>query len=101
MDLLKELKGFNMTLKLLQVGFTIKPHYVSKLYSLEVKRQDLANETAARSLQLALRVCLQETRIGMSVNGIRKHCTDEEVIALAKVLIKDWKRLLGTTTLFI
>uniref|UniRef100_A0A3B5AU19 Transcription elongation factor n=1 Tax=Stegastes partitus TaxID=144197 RepID=A0A3B5AU19_9TELE len=53
MDLLKELKGFNMTLKL-----------------------------------------LQETRIGMSVNGIRKHCTDEEVIALAKVLIKDWKRLL-------
>ncbi|XP_041844023.1 transcription elongation factor A protein 3 isoform X2 [Melanotaenia boesemani] len=53
LDLLKELKGFNMTLKL-----------------------------------------LQETRIGMSVNSIRKHCTDEEVIALAKVLIKDWKRLL-------
>uniref|UniRef100_A0A665UVJ6 Transcription elongation factor A (SII), 3 n=1 Tax=Echeneis naucrates TaxID=173247 RepID=A0A665UVJ6_ECHNA len=55
MDLLKELKGMHMTLKL-----------------------------------------LQETRIGMSVNGIRKHCTDEEVIALAKALIKDWKRLLGT-----
>ncbi|XP_029929274.1 transcription elongation factor A protein 3 isoform X2 [Myripristis murdjan] len=55
MDLLKELKNFNMTLKL-----------------------------------------LQETRIGMSVNGIRKHCTDEEVIALAKVLIKDWKRLLDS-----
>uniref|UniRef100_A0A3B4AWR1 TFIIS N-terminal domain-containing protein n=1 Tax=Periophthalmus magnuspinnatus TaxID=409849 RepID=A0A3B4AWR1_9GOBI len=54
LDLLKELKSFNMTLKL-----------------------------------------LQETRIGMSVNGIRKHCTDEEVIALAKFLIKDWKRLLG------
>ncbi|XP_061572477.1 transcription elongation factor A protein 3 isoform X2 [Cololabis saira] len=53
LDLLKELKAFNMTLKL-----------------------------------------LQETRIGMSVNSIRKHCTDEEVIALAKVLIKDWKRLL-------
>ncbi|XP_061801299.1 transcription elongation factor A protein 3 isoform X1 [Nerophis lumbriciformis] len=53
MDLLKELKDFNMTLKL-----------------------------------------LQETRIGMSVNSIRKHCTDEEVIALAKVLIKEWKRLL-------
>nr|XP_029136084.1 transcription elongation factor A protein 3 isoform X7 [Labrus bergylta] len=54
-DLLRELKEFNMTLKL-----------------------------------------LQETRIGMSVNGIRKHCTDEEVIALAKVLIKDWKRLLDS-----
>lgn len=39
---------------------------------------------------------IQETRIGVSVNSIRKHCTDEEVIALAKVLIKDWKRLLGT-----
>ncbi|XP_076016906.1 transcription elongation factor A protein 3 isoform X3 [Genypterus blacodes] len=57
MDLLKELKSFNMTLKL-----------------------------------------LQETRIGMSVNGIRKHCTDEEVIALAKVLIKDWKRLLDAAS---
>ncbi|XP_037836408.1 transcription elongation factor A protein 3 isoform X2 [Kryptolebias marmoratus] len=55
MDLLKELRDFNMTLKL-----------------------------------------LQETRIGMSVNNIRKHCTDEEVIALAKVLIKDWKRLLNS-----
>uniref|UniRef100_A0A8C6SS60 Transcription elongation factor A (SII), 3 n=1 Tax=Neogobius melanostomus TaxID=47308 RepID=A0A8C6SS60_9GOBI len=55
LDLLKELKSFNMTLKL-----------------------------------------LQETRIGMSVNGIRKHCSDEEVIALAKFLIKDWKRLLDT-----
>lgn len=55
MDLLKQLKGFNMTLKL-----------------------------------------LQETRIGMSVNGIRKHSTDEEVIALAKVLIKDWKKLLDS-----
>uniref|UniRef100_G3NWD9 Transcription elongation factor A (SII), 3 n=1 Tax=Gasterosteus aculeatus aculeatus TaxID=481459 RepID=G3NWD9_GASAC len=54
LDLLRELKSFNMTLKL-----------------------------------------LQETRIGMSVNGIRKNSTDEEVIALAKLLIKDWKRLLG------
>ncbi|KAM6967516.1 transcription elongation factor A protein 3 [Aplochiton taeniatus] len=55
LDLLKELKNFNMTLKL-----------------------------------------LQETRIGMSVNGIRKHCTDEDVVALAKILIKDWKRLLDS-----
>ncbi|XP_072572457.1 transcription elongation factor A protein 3 isoform X17 [Paramormyrops kingsleyae] len=55
LDLLKELKGFNMTLKL-----------------------------------------LQDTRIGMSVNGIRKHCTDEEVVTLAKILIKNWKRLLET-----
>ncbi|XP_067304456.1 transcription elongation factor A protein 3 isoform X19 [Pseudorasbora parva] len=53
LDLLRELKNFNMTLKL-----------------------------------------LQDTRIGMSVNGIRKHCTDEDVINLAKILIKNWKKLL-------
>ncbi|KAG1948131.1 transcription elongation factor A protein [Pimephales promelas] len=53
LDLLRELKNFNMTLKL-----------------------------------------LQDTRIGMSVNGIRKHCTDEDVVNLAKILIKSWKKLL-------
>lgn len=31
----------------------------------------------------------------MSVNGIRKHCTDEDVVNLAKILIKNWKKLLG------
>ncbi|XP_076827816.1 transcription elongation factor A protein 3 isoform X3 [Brachyhypopomus gauderio] len=56
LDLLRELKNFNMTLKL-----------------------------------------LQETRIGMSVNGVRKHCTDEDVVSLAKILIKNWKRLLEST----
>ncbi|XP_023820101.1 transcription elongation factor A protein 3 isoform X3 [Oryzias latipes] len=48
-----------------------------------------------RSLKMTLKL-LQETRIGMSVNSIRKHCTDEEVISLAKLLIKDWKRLLDS-----
>ncbi|XP_059920665.1 transcription elongation factor A protein 3-like isoform X5 [Gadus macrocephalus] len=42
---------------------------------------------------------LQDTRIGMSVNNIRKHCSDAEVIALAKFLIKDWKRLLDINNL--
>ncbi|TRY92008.1 hypothetical protein DNTS_034902 [Danionella cerebrum] len=53
LDLLRELKDFNMTLKL-----------------------------------------LQDTRIGMSVNSIRKHCTDDEIVNLAKILIKNWKKLL-------
>ncbi|XP_077073498.1 transcription elongation factor A protein 3 isoform X10 [Siphateles boraxobius] len=53
LDLLRELKNFNMTLKL-----------------------------------------LQDTRIGMSVNGIRKHGTDEDIVNLAKILIKNWKKLL-------
>uniref|UniRef100_A0A3Q1GE67 Transcription elongation factor n=1 Tax=Acanthochromis polyacanthus TaxID=80966 RepID=A0A3Q1GE67_9TELE len=35
------------------------------------------------------------TRIGMSVNAIRKQSTDEEVTSLAKALIKSWKKLLG------
>lgn len=37
---------------------------------------------------------LQSTRIGMSVNAIRKQSTDDEVTSLAKALIKSWKKLL-------
>ncbi|MGH0143191.1 UNVERIFIED_CONTAM: hypothetical protein FKN15_035303 [Acipenser sinensis] len=43
---------------------------------------------------LQINIYLQGTRIGMSVNAVRKHCTDEEVVTLAKILIKNWKRLL-------
>ncbi|KAK4808806.1 hypothetical protein QYF61_001314 [Mycteria americana] len=38
---------------------------------------------------------LQTTRIGVAVNSVRKHCSDEEVVASAKILIKNWKRLLA------
>uniref|UniRef100_W5MDK3 Transcription elongation factor n=1 Tax=Lepisosteus oculatus TaxID=7918 RepID=W5MDK3_LEPOC len=38
---------------------------------------------------------LQSTRIGMSVNAVRKQSNDEEVQTLAKSLIKSWKKLLG------
>lgn len=31
----------------------------------------------------------------MSVNALRKQSSDEELIALAKSLIKSWKKLLG------
>ncbi|NXT26409.1 TCEA3 protein, partial [Syrrhaptes paradoxus] len=41
---------------------------------------------------------LQTTRIGVAVNSVRKHCSDEEVVASAKILIKNWKRLLGEGT---
>ncbi|XP_066527488.1 transcription elongation factor A protein 2 isoform X2 [Hoplias malabaricus] len=37
---------------------------------------------------------LQSTRIGMSVNAVRKQSSDEEVQSLAKTLIKAWKKLL-------
>ncbi|KAH0503019.1 Transcription elongation factor A protein 3 [Microtus ochrogaster] len=36
------------------------------------------------------------TRIGVAVNGVRKHCSDKEVVSLAKVLIKNWKQLLDS-----
>ncbi|KAI8478941.1 Transcription elongation factor A protein 1 [Branchiostoma belcheri] len=38
---------------------------------------------------------LQKTRIGMSVNNLRKSSNSEEVNALAKSLIKSWKKLLN------
>ncbi|NWV67238.1 TCEA3 protein, partial [Malurus elegans] len=41
---------------------------------------------------------LQTTRIGVAVNSVRKHCSDEEVVASAKILIKNWKRLLESAT---
>ncbi|XP_040007770.1 transcription elongation factor A protein 2 isoform X4 [Xiphias gladius] len=37
---------------------------------------------------------LQSTRVGMSVNAVRKQSSDEEVQTLAKALIKSWKKLL-------
>ncbi|XP_051892345.1 transcription elongation factor A protein 3 [Pristis pectinata] len=53
---------------------------------------DLLQELQGMKMTLKL---LQTTRIGMSVNLIRKHSTDEEVITLAKILIKKWKKLLA------
>lgn len=41
-------------------------------------------------------LALQSTRVGMSVNALRKQSSDEEVVTLAKSLIKSWKKLLGT-----
>lgn len=38
---------------------------------------------------------LTKTRIGMTVNELRKSSKDEEVITLAKTLIKSWKRFLA------
>lgn len=53
---------------------------------------DLLRELKAMPVTLHL---LQSTRVGMSVNALRKQSSDEEVIALAKSLIKSWKKLLG------
>ena len=37
---------------------------------------------------------LKKTRIGMTVNALRKTSQDEEVVTLAKNLIKAWKKFL-------
>lgn len=37
---------------------------------------------------------LTKTRIGMTVNALRKSSRDEEVISLSKTLIKNWKKFL-------
>ncbi|KAJ7332163.1 hypothetical protein JRQ81_014343 [Phrynocephalus forsythii] len=55
---------------------------------------DLLKELKNMPITLDL---LQSTRIGMSVNALRKQTTDEEVIALAKSLIKAWKKLLDAS----
>jgi len=38
---------------------------------------------------------LQKTRIGMTVNSLRKATKNEDVITLSKALIKNWKKLLS------
>ncbi|NXH15580.1 TCEA2 protein, partial [Bucco capensis] len=55
---------------------------------------DLLKELKSMPMTLYL---LQSTRIGMSVNALRKQSTDEEVISLAKSLIKSWKKLLDAS----
>ncbi|KAM7126337.1 transcription elongation factor A protein 2 isoform 1-T1 [Molossus nigricans] len=55
---------------------------------------DLLRELKAMPVTLHL---LQSTRVGMSVNALRKQSSDEEVIALAKSLIKSWKKLLDAS----
>ncbi|CAM1154548.1 Uncharacterised protein g11283 [Pycnogonum litorale] len=49
---------------------------------------------ALNNLPITLEV-LQKTRVGMSVNALRKSSSDDAVITLSKSLIKNWKKLLG------
>lgn len=47
-----------------------------------------------QTLSINLEV-LTNTRIGMTVNALRKSSKDEEVISLSKTLIKNWKKFLS------
>jgi len=50
---------------------------------------------ALKDIPISLEI-LQKTRIGMSVNNVRKQTSNDEVAAMAKQLIKGWKKLLPT-----
>uniref|UniRef100_I3LVW1 Transcription elongation factor n=1 Tax=Ictidomys tridecemlineatus TaxID=43179 RepID=I3LVW1_ICTTR len=63
-------------------------------FSFQEGAMDLLRELKAMPITLHL---LQSTRVGMSVNALRKQSSDEEVIALAKSLIKSWKKLLDAS----
>uniref|UniRef100_A0A8C8R9P8 TFIIS N-terminal domain-containing protein n=1 Tax=Pelusios castaneus TaxID=367368 RepID=A0A8C8R9P8_9SAUR len=55
---------------------------------------DLLKELNGYTMTIHL---LQTTRIGVAVNAVRKQCSNEDVVALAKILIKNWKRLLESS----
>ncbi|XP_058125951.1 transcription elongation factor S-II isoform X5 [Anopheles coustani] len=55
---------------------------------------DLLRELQRLNIDLDI---LTKTRIGMTVNELRKCSKDDEVISLAKSLIKSWKRFLAGT----
>lgn len=52
---------------------------------------DLLKQLQTLSINLEV---LTKTRIGMTVNALRKSSKDEEVISLSKTLIKNWKKFL-------
>uniref|UniRef100_A0A8D3C112 Transcription elongation factor n=1 Tax=Scophthalmus maximus TaxID=52904 RepID=A0A8D3C112_SCOMX len=56
--------------------------------------KDQEVERIAKKLDKMVHKKNTSTRVGMSVNAVRKQSSDEEVQTLAKVLIKSWKKLL-------
>ena len=61
--------------------------------SLQGQDQVLDYLKALKELPVDLTV-LTKTRIGMTVNAIRKKSDNEDVNSMTKVLIKKWKKLL-------
>ncbi|CAG9840576.1 unnamed protein product [Diabrotica balteata] len=55
---------------------------------------DLLKELQTLDVNLEV---LTKTRIGMTVNALRKSSKDDEVISLSKTLIKNWKKFISGT----
>lgn len=68
-----------------------------------IAKRNIDHSSAAdllRALQ-AIRInieALQKTKIGITVNNVRKAATNEDVISLAKSLIKSWKKLVSDSS---
>lgn len=66
-----------------------------RLYRLQGQEEALELLKALQTMAVNLDV-LTKTRIGMTVNALRKSSKDDEVISLCKTLIKNWKKFLST-----
>ncbi|GAB0095750.1 Transcription elongation factor S-II [Sergentomyia squamirostris] len=71
---------------------------LSKMVSPDGTGQEQALDLlrALQTLNIDLDI-LTKTRIGFTVNELRKSSRDDEVISLSKTLIKNWKRFLAVT----
>ncbi|XP_008486447.1 transcription elongation factor S-II-like, partial [Diaphorina citri] len=65
----------------------------NKLTGLVRQEQALDLLKALQTLNIDLNI-LTKTHIGMTVNNLRKSSKDDEVINLAKTLIKNWKKFI-------
>jgi len=75
--------------------YTHDPGASAGMFTLFTARRSRFNRQVYVTRDLLCFSYKQSTRIGMSVNAIRKQSTDDEVTSLAKSLIKSWKKLLG------
>ncbi|XP_059477336.1 transcription elongation factor S-II [Neocloeon triangulifer] len=66
---------------------------LNKIVSGEKSDHPLELLKALQKLPVTLDI-LTRTRIGMTVNALRKNSSDDDVISLAKSLIKSWKKFL-------
>ncbi|ROL41273.1 Transcription elongation factor A protein 2 [Anabarilius grahami] len=99
-DLLRELKNMKMSLETLQVSSVCVCVCVCVCMCCVRLHNHLFLFQSGKPMLLFLsewrtsRTVSASTRIGMSVNAVRKQSSDEEVQTLAKSLIKTWKKLL-------
>lgn len=76
------------------IMYTQISFYNKSVFILQGQEQALELLKILQKLPVDLEL-LTKTRIGMTVNALRKSSRDEEVISLSKTLIKNWKKFLS------